>query len=247
MMDGFEYLSEYYDEFVGADYDKIADFIHQKIKCFFPKAEYGVDLGCGSGTLTFKLAERGYDMIGIDRSEAMLAQAAAKNTDEKQVLFLQQDLTEIDLYGAADFMVSSLDCINYLSDIDEVSSFLQHCSTFLNPNGLLIFDFNTLHKYAQVLDGHNFVYEAEGAFCVWENEFDGQNMHYDLTYFVNSGENYKRYEEYQRQTYFSKEQIFDLLKQFDFEILSIEDDYEERSVNDQTQRIVLTAQKRSNK
>ena len=34
-----------------------------------------VDLGCGTGTFTERLADMGYDMIGIDLSEEMLAAA----------------------------------------------------------------------------------------------------------------------------------------------------------------------------
>lgn len=243
MIDGFEYLSNFYDDFVGADYDKIAQYIHQKLKGHSPQAIYGVDLGCGSGTLTFLLSELGYDMIGIDRSDAMLSQALTKKGD-RDILFLQQDLTEIDLYGAADFMISSLDCINYLNDIDEVQAFLKGCTTFLKPGGLLIFDFNTLYKYADVLDGQNFVYETDKVFCVWENNFDGKNMHYDLTYFENNGEHYNRFEDYQRQTYFSCDQITEILENLGYKILALEDDYSNSSVGEKTERIVLTAQKR---
>ena len=32
-----------------------------------------MDLGCGTGDLTLMLAQSGYDMIGVDRSEEMLA------------------------------------------------------------------------------------------------------------------------------------------------------------------------------
>jgi len=244
-MDDFAFLSDFYDEFVGADYEKIARFIHRKIFTYCSDAVYGVDLGCGSGTLTYMLAKMGFDMIGIDRSEAMLAQAVSKKQENDKVLFLQQDLTEIDLYGAADFMVSTLDCINYLEDIEQVRTFFEHCNTFLKPNGLLIFDFNSLYKYAEVLDGNNFVYETEDVFCIWENEFDGDNMHYDLTYFVRDGKHYDRYDEYQKQTFYTVDQIKKLLDKSDFEILSLENDYDSSPILEQTERYVLTARKRS--
>ena len=246
-MDCFELLSEYYDEFVSANYDKIAQYIHQKINSFSIDAKRGVDLGCGSGTLTFMLSDLGYDLIGIDCSNAMLSQAVSKNSEEKQVLFIQQNMTEIELCGHYDFMISSLDCINYLDDIDEVITFFGRCNQFLRPDGLLIFDFNTLYKYAQVLDGQNFVYETEQVFCVWENEFDGKNMHYDLTYFTRAGRKYERCDEYQKQTYFSPQQLISALEGQGFEVLSIEDDYEAIGVHDKTQRMVITAQKRRNK
>ncbi len=243
-MSGFEYLAFFYDEFVGADYSKIAHYIDKKIKTYLPDAHYGVDLGCGSGTLTSLLSDSGYDMIGIDHSEAMLGQAVQKYSG-KDILFIQQDMTEIDLYGIADFMVSSLDCINYLNDISELKIMLERCTSFLKPEGLLVFDFNSHYKYSSVLNDKNFIYETDDVFCVWENTFDGENMYYDLTYFQNMGDHYRRFQEYQKQTYFSIEQITEILENLGYTILSLEDDYTEKAIDEQTQRIVLTAQKRS--
>ena len=242
-MSGFEILSGYYDQFVGADYDSIADFIDQTVKKYCPVATYGVDLGCGSGTLTFRLSEMSYDMIGIDSSEAMLCRAMDKKSDDSNVLFLQQDLTELDLYGAADFMVSTLDCLNYLYDIEDVEAYLERVALFLKPNGLFVFDFNALYKYTDVLDGQNFVYKTEDAFCVWENEFDGQNMYYDLTYFVLEGDKYIRLEDHQQQTYYPLQDILDLLKKYNLNVLNITDDYTDQPLNEKTQRIVITAKK----
>lgn len=243
-MSGFEYLAFFYDEFVGADYSKIAHYIDKKIKTYMPDAHYGVDLGCGSGTLTYHLSDFGYDMIGIDNSEAMLSQAIQKYCD-KNILFIQQNMTDIDLYGAADFMVSSLDCINYLNNIEQLETMLERCALFLKPGGLLVFDFNSYYKYSSVLDDKNFIYETDDVFCVWENTFDGKNMYYDLTYFQNQGNLYKRFQESQKQTYFSIEQITKILEKLDYAVLSLEDDYTEKTIDEQTQRIVLTAQKRS--
>ena len=147
--------------------------------------------------------------------------------------------------------------INSLSDGDRIDMYsidtllqgnkqraVEYYSAIINKGiGLLIFDFNTLHKYQTVLDGNNFVYEDDGVFCVWENEFDGCNMHYDLTYFVRDGNRYRRLNEYQRQTYFTVEQIVLSLEKYGFKILSMQDDYTDSSVTNGTERIVLTAQK----
>lgn len=38
-----------------------------------------LDLACGTGSLTRELALRGYEMIGVDQSPEMLAEAAEKN------------------------------------------------------------------------------------------------------------------------------------------------------------------------
>ena len=243
MMDDFQYLSEYYDSFVGADYPTMAEYVHQKLTLLQCKGKYGVDLGCGSGTLTYQMAQLGYDMIGIDRSNGMLAQAAFKRPEGSDVLFLQQDLTDFELYGPSDFMISTLDCINYL-DSEGVCRFLKACNQNLAADGLLIFDFNTLYKYESVLDGRTFVYETEDAFCVWENEFDGHTMYYDLTYFIlNEQGSYNRFEDHQSQTYHSPEFIMKQLAEHGFSVLSAEEDYTSCPLSETTQRIVITAKK----
>lgn len=245
-MDDFGYLSYYYDQFVGADYCAIGQYIDHKIQKYCPIARDGVDLGCGSGTLTYILEEYGYDMIGVDRSQSMLMQAADKKPPHSNVLLLQQDLTRLQLHHPVDFMISTLDCLNYLEEENDVERFLKRCASFLKPNGLLILDYNTIYKYKHILDGQNFIYETEDTFCVWENEFDGQHMYYDLTYFVQTDNLYERCEDHQIQTYYSSETILNLIQAAGFDVLSLEDDYRGISVGEQTQRIVLTAQKRSN-
>lgn len=239
-MNTFEYLADVYDEFVGADYEKIAQYILSAVHKYCPEAEIGVDLGCGSGTLTRLLSRQKLDMIGIDASSAMLARAMEKI--EGNLLFLQQQLTDIDLYGTADLFVSTLDCLNYLTDFSQVEQFFQRVSLFSNPGALFVFDFNTLYKYRQ-LNAKNFVYENDDVFLVWENEFDGKLIHYNLTFFEKSGEVYRRVSEQQQQRYYQPEQIYDCLSKNGFKILKINDDYSDQQPTEQTLRIVVTAQK----
>ena len=59
-----------------------------------------LDLGCGTGTLTELLYQKGYDMIGVDNSEEMLGTALAKREmSGSEILYLCQDMRELDLYS----------------------------------------------------------------------------------------------------------------------------------------------------
>ena len=59
-----------------------------------------LELGCGTGTVTEMLAEAGYDMIGIDNSEEMLAEAMEKRVESgHNILYLLQDMQDFELYG----------------------------------------------------------------------------------------------------------------------------------------------------
>ena len=58
-----------------------------------------VDLGCGTGTLTELLYQKGYDCIGVDNSEEMLGIAMEKKVESgSEILYLHQDMRELDLY-----------------------------------------------------------------------------------------------------------------------------------------------------
>ena len=89
MYDGYRAIASAYDRFnADVDYERWSDFIEACFGKFLPsKPEIVLDLACGTGRMTFPLADRGYDMIGIDGSADMLAEAYEKNTERTDRLF----------------------------------------------------------------------------------------------------------------------------------------------------------------
>ena len=72
-MEQFTAIAEYYDRLNGADYDAYAEYVKRVFERYGSGEESLVlDLGCGTGSLTLALSERGYDMIGADISPEML-------------------------------------------------------------------------------------------------------------------------------------------------------------------------------
>ncbi len=243
-MDQFTALAKYYDRFVGADYSKIADFIDDKIKEFFPSASLVCDIGCGSGTLTLSLLEKGYDMIGIDGSVEMLSEAINKRAEVEngdRALFLCQQLPEFELYGTVDCIVSTLDTINYLAETDDLERLFHWFNNYLNPCGLLIFDVNTLFKYQKILDGHCAVYDEDDVFMTWHSRFLDGLCHHKLSVFSKNGNNYQRSDEEQIQRYYSVENIKEILDRHHFKLVCIVDDYSDNLPSEQTQRLTFVA------
>ena len=114
-----------------------------------------LDLGCGTGTLTELLAERGYDMIGIDNSEEMLQIAMDKRDDAGlEILYLLQDMRSFELYGTVGAVISVCDSVNYLLEEEDVVQTFRLVNNYLYPGGLFIFDFNTVYKYEVVIGDH---------------------------------------------------------------------------------------------
>ncbi len=102
-----------------------------------------LDLGCGTGNHAFPLAERGYEVVGVDRSADMLAYARRKlvsaETDGKLV-FQQGDVRAVDLRRSFDAVLMMFAVLGYQLDNAEVLSALRTARRHLRSGGIFIFD-----------------------------------------------------------------------------------------------------------
>ncbi len=185
-------LAPWYDALTGdVPYEKIAQYCKEQFLAHGKPVHTVLDLACGTGTLSALLAVNGYEMISVDRSPDMLAEAADKFSrlpeNCTRPLLLCQDLAALDLYGTADAAVCTLDSLNYLSQ-DELVSFFERLRYFLEPEGLLLFDVNP-PEYFRELDGQVFVDEQEDVLCVWRASLDagGEALRYEMDVFRRSG------------------------------------------------------------
>ena len=114
----YEYLAGCYDRFTAdVDYAAWADYLEKHFSRSKLPIHTVLDLACGTGSLTCELARRGYEMIGSDLSEEMLALAAEKARDVDGIppIFLHQAMEDLDLYGTIDACVCCLDSVNYVT------------------------------------------------------------------------------------------------------------------------------------
>lgn len=173
-MSSYEFLAGCYDELTyDVAYAAWADYIERHFRRGIPGKTI-LDLACGTGSLTRELALRGYEMIGVDLSPEMLAEAAEKNRDLGEgvipPIFLCQPMEKLDLYGTIDACVCCLDSVNYVTDPKKLKQAFQRVHTFLLPGGLFLFDVNTVEKLS-ALDGQVFLDETEDTYCVWRTEY----------------------------------------------------------------------------
>lgn len=146
-----------------------------------------LDLGCGTGTLTELLCKKGYDMIGIDNSQEMLQIAMEKKADsDSDILYLLQDMRDFELYGTVGAVISVCDSLNYLLNEEDVLSTFRLVNNYLYPDGLFIFDFNTVYKYEVVIGDSTIAENRENCSFIWENYYHAEDEinEYDLTLFV---------------------------------------------------------------
>lgn len=197
-----------------------------------------LDLGCGTGDITYLMAKSGYDMIGVDISQEML-NIARENNSHENILYLNQDMRKFELYGTVDVIYSSLDCINYITDKRDLKKVFKLCKNYLNPNGILIFDINTEYKFKNVLDKNTFVYDTDNEYLVWQSEYNSKSKicTFFLDMFYKNKNSYDRYYEEQEERAYSVSELSEVLKLSGFEILGIYDEYKFKKYTDKSERI----------
>lgn len=146
----FDRYAEYYDSLYGhKDYEAECDFLEGMFRRHGSgRVERVLDLGCGTGGHALPLARRGYQVVGVDRSGAMVAQARSKAAEMKQAgmagsaAFHVSDVQTLDLGGEQTFdaVVAMFAVFSYLRSNEEVSASFQTARRFLKPGGLFVFD-----------------------------------------------------------------------------------------------------------
>ena len=143
-MSSYERLAASYDELTeDVDYQRRADFLERLFQRARLPVHTVLDLACGTGTMTWLLTARGYELIAVDGSEDMLAAAAAKTGPGIPPVFLHQSMPQLDLYGTVDAAICCLDSLNYLTNPRDVQRTFERLHLFIAPGGTLIFDVNT--------------------------------------------------------------------------------------------------------
>ena len=173
-MSAYEALAGVYDALTGdVGYERRADYLEKLFRRSRIPVRTVLDLACGTGEMTAILTRRGYELIAVDGSPDMLAQAREKAADlpGEPPVFLNQNMPELDLYGTVDAAVCCLDSLNYLTSPKDVQKCFQRLRLFIAPGGVLVFDVNSAAKLA-ALDGQIFLDEGEDVYCVWRTEYE---------------------------------------------------------------------------
>ena len=222
-MNAYGPLAFWYDRLtLDIPYEAFVDFYEKEFSADGGEFKVLLDLCCGTGTLTWLLAERGYEMIAADASPDMLMQAASKAAEVSvPPLFLCQDASALDLYGTVDAAVCSLDGMNYIPE-SELPEVFHRLHLFVRPGGLLIFDIKTPEWFRSV-DGSVSVDETEDMLCLWRAEFDTEEnaICYGMDIFSKSGNLWRRDSEEHIEYAHSPERLAELLEIAGFENVSL--------------------------
>lgn len=246
-MSGYKSFAYFYDRLTeNVDYKGMAHQIDSWVKRFGGRKGILLDTACGTGSLCMELARLGYDVIGVDSSDDMLNAALDKKFDSGlDIQYLRQDMRSLDMYGTIDVTVCTLDSVDHLSSKEDALKAFKCVSLFAYPDGMFIFDVNTLHKHRDVLADNAFVYNLDGLYCGWQNEYDktDSSVHIWLDFFEEQNGSWQRYSEDFREIYLSHEVLTELLADAGFEILGVFGGYSDTPLEDDSERAVYVCRR----
>jgi len=244
-MEAYQNFAAVYDEFMeDVQYDRWYKFIVDVMAENNVTAEIVCDLGCGTGTMCEKFAADGAETIGIDSSLEMLS-VARESAEELNILYLNQEMANFELYGTVNLIYSTCDSVNYVLEEDELLKVFRLVNNYLEPQGLFVFDISTKNKYKNLLADKTFVNQVDGAAYIWENYYDEEEQvnEFAVTFFVEEDDGrYRKTEEWHYQRAYEVEQIQAMLETAGLKVLGIFDDYTKEPYTDQTIRATFVAQ-----
>lgn len=227
---------------INVPYDEIAEY-YAKILCKITNGRRLLDLGCGTGNLTTLLAERGFDVIGLDASSEMLSIAANKSS---KVRWICQDMTKAELGEEVDAVISTLDSINHLESAEEIAACFAGAAANLKRGGAFVFDVNTIFKHREILSDNTFVYDVDGAFCVWQNEFcaedNGVSIDLDI-FFEEEDGSYTRGGESFREIALSVDEMKKMLEETGFAVVEIHEYLTQNPPSENSEKLLFVAKK----
>ncbi len=240
---GYDDFAQAYDALTfNVPYDEIAEY-YNEILCSMTNGKRLLDMGCGTGNLSVRLAALGFEVIGQDASSEMLAISAAKSP---KIRWICQDMAQTELGEPVDAVISTLDSINHLQSADEMEKCFRAVARNLKNGGVFAFDVNTIYKHREILGSNTFVYDVDGVYCVWQNEFDPSDnsvgIELDLFFEEEDGAYTRGYESF-REVALSESETRRRLERAGLQVVEIWE-YLTRSIPDEhSEKLMIIARK----
>jgi SAM-dependent methyltransferase len=245
----YEQFAYLYDELMNdAPYDEWVQFVKDRCVKYNVTGNRLLDLACGTGELSVRLAQDRFQVTGVDLSEDMLTVAQAKaDAEGVRIPFFQQNMTDLEGQGAFDVIGIFCDSLNYLQTEQEVMATFSNAFEHLTNEGIFIFDVHSIYKISHVFINQTFASSGDHVSYIW-NSFPGESpnsVEHELSFFVldeRTGK-YDRYDELHFQRTYAVLQYKTWLIEAGFELLEVCADFEDSEPQTQSERIFFVAKK----
>lgn len=252
MQEAYSNFAACYDELMdNIPYDEWFAYLQSLLK--ENKIEDGIvaELGCGTGNITELMAQAGFDMIGIDNSDAMLDIANAKKAqNQSSSLYLLQDMREFELYGTVKAVISLCDSINYITDSSDLLQVFKLVNNYLDPKGIFIFDFHPRYYYKEIVADATIAEDRDDISFIWDNFYDEDEDINELALSLFVRENtdgnkdaqlYRKYQELHLQRGYTLAEIKELIVKSGLELVASYDAFTKEAATEECERIYIIA------
>lgn len=245
-MNSYVRFAEVYDTLMtDIPYDKYVEWIQSVA----PATQYKqlLDIGCGTGTMAALLHEAGYDVVGVDLSEEMLAVAHERlQAQNISIPLIAMSMSELEGFENLDVAIIPIDSINYVTEQEDVVETFARIYASLREGGQLLFDVHSLNYVNAYLEGAPFTYDDGEITYIWHTE-EGDYEHsvyHQMTFFVrNEDGTFDRFDEEHFQRTFSIESYIAMLQQAGFQQIEITADFTPQLPNEESNRLFIRAVK----
>lgn len=137
-----DYAGFYDALYKDKDYEAECDYLEGLFARFAPARPRTIlDLGCGTGNHVLPLTERGYEMVGVDRSAEMIDQAQRKAAAAgRSIEYRLGDVRDLELGRTFDAVIEMFAVIGYQCTNEDLLNAIRTARRHLEPGGLFVFD-----------------------------------------------------------------------------------------------------------
>jgi ubiquinone/menaquinone biosynthesis C-methylase UbiE len=203
---------------------RMAELLPNILERYQAKPETVLDLACGEGTFAILMSKAGYKVTGVDKSKAML-RIAKERIDQEQVAveLLNLDMRELSINQKFDLVTCWFDSLNYLLKPQDLVKTFKGVSKGLKPDGLFMFDMNTIYGLAVNWQRQPIYIEQDtpDVFVVHQPDYDYEHnlATMRITGFMRDQDGWFRMDEKHIERGYTLEDIQDALRKANLDVL----------------------------
>ncbi|MEL7563645.1 MAG: class I SAM-dependent methyltransferase, partial [Dehalobacterium sp.] len=243
----YQGLAQIYDKLMeSVNYEEWAQYMKTLSERYKKDVGSALDIACGTGNTSISLARLGWRVTGVDFSLPMLQQARRKAGEAKlDIIFLQQDIRELELTREYDLVTCFQDGLNYLLAKDDLESAFRSINKTMSKDGLFIFDLNLVEKYSFCAQGDISFVDTEEFSLVYETSYltDQEVWEIKVTGFVKEDQRYAKFQEIHQEKQHHLKDVEDVLHLSGFKIIDVFNAFSLQAPAVDSRRIFIVAQK----
>jgi len=199
-----------------------------------------LDVCCGTGLLADELIERGYRVVGVDASDAMLELARGRLGPEP--VLRRVTLPDLPVEGVFDAAVCTFDGLNYLTP-HELRLTIGELARRVRPGGWLVFDLHTERMLEFTIANPIVAGEAAGNDFVIRSVVDPEARTCDTRIELTRPRDGDPFSEQHRQYFHTDAEVDSALKDAGFTVTAVSEEYTHQPAGASTMRATWTARR----